>query len=171
MLDLARERGVHDMSIRTLAGAVRAAPGSLTYHYGTKDSVFATCARLLGSWLARDLEDRLEAGGWEAVFPDGGSAPSRDDAEYALRWHVWIQLSAFALDSPSVAAPVLAAEERMAGLLTGRSGPSGPRRAECSVDELALWAMFKTLAMTLLQPESTLTRDAALAAMERTVRR
>jgi AcrR family transcriptional regulator len=122
MLDLARERGVHDMSIRTLAGAVRAAPGSLAYHYRTKDSVFATCARFLGLWLARDLEERL-------------------------------------------AAPLLAHEEPMAAVLSGRPGPAGAGRADCGAEELAIWAMFKTLAMTLLQPEGTLTKDAALAAI------
>jgi AcrR family transcriptional regulator len=165
MLDLARERGVHDMSIRTLATAVRAAPGSLTYHYATKDSVFATCARFLGFWLACDLEDRLATGGWAAGLPDRGG-PSHDDAEYALRWHVWIQLSAFALDSPTLAAPVLAGEERMAAVLSGRPGTATADRGESRAEDLAIWAMFKTLAMTLLQPEGTLAKGAAVEAME-----
>jgi hypothetical protein len=73
---------------------------------------------------------------------------------------VWIQLSAYALDSPLVAAPVRAWEDRMAVTLTCRPGDERPSAAE----RLAHWAAFKTLAMKMLQAEGALTEAEALSA-------
>ncbi len=160
MLELARERGVHDMTIRTLASAVRAAPGSLTYHYGSKDALLATCARFLGFWLDRDLEERVAAGGGTSLFPDTRTGASDDEREYARRLRVWVQLSAYALDSPVVAPPVRAGEDRMAATLTGHRGD----RSASAAERLARWATFKTLVTMLLQPDAALTKAEALSA-------
>jgi AcrR family transcriptional regulator len=164
MLDLARERGVHDMSIRTLARAVRAAPGSLTYHHGDKDTMLATCARFLGHWLCRDMEDRLSAGGWRGLLPcprEANDIEDFEEAEYARRLRVWWQLAAYGLDSPLVSATVRAGEGRMTAMLDEHAGG----RIEPAA-RLARWAAFRWLAMDLLQPGTELRRDAAAAALE-----
>jgi AcrR family transcriptional regulator len=184
MLELARERGVHDMTIRTLASTVRAAPGSLTYHHGSKDALLATCARFLGFWLDRDLEERVATGGGSSLFPDTGTpdtgtpdtgtpdtgtpdtgtpdtrtGAADDEREYARRLRVWVQLSAYALDSPVVAPPVRAGEDRMAATLTGHGD-----RSASAAERLARWATFKTLVTMLLQPDAALTKAEALSA-------
>jgi AcrR family transcriptional regulator len=160
MLELARERGVHDMTIRTLAAAVRAAPGSLTYHHGGKDAMFAACARFLGYWLFLDMQDRVRVGGWPALLPDPGMDDDSDELEYGRRLRVWLQLSAYALDSPTVAAVVRACEDRIMTVFSAGDDVTHAPAAR----ELVQWAVFKTLAMTLLLPDATLTRDAVLAA-------
>lgn len=165
MLELARERGVHDMSIRALAAAVRAAPGSLTYHHGDKDTMFATCARFLGSWLWQDMENRMAMGGWARLLPEIGNDASLDESEledeleYARRLRVWIQLSAYSLDSPAVASVVNARDQQMMGMLD----PAGDGASDSGL--LAVWSMTKALMTALLQPGTGLTHDAAVAAL------
>jgi AcrR family transcriptional regulator len=160
MLEHAAERGVHDMSIRSLAAAVRAAPGSLTYHYRTKDDVLATCARFLGFWLYRDLGDRWADRGLASLLPDPAADAGHEDVEYARRWRVWIQLSAYALSSPAVAAPVHAGEERMTHALD-----DGCRRPATCARALFLWSSLKSLATAVLYPEVAVDRAAATAAL------
>jgi AcrR family transcriptional regulator len=165
MLELAAERGVHDMSIRALASAVRAAPGSLTYHYRSKDEVFATCTRFLGYWLYRDLGDRLASGGLSSLVPNPavgaqGDHVPQDDVEYARRWRVWIQLSAYALDSSEVAAPLHACEQRMMeGLDDGCRASGTCGRA------LLVWSSLKTLVTAVVSPDSVVSRETAAAAL------
>ncbi len=161
MLDLARERGVHDMSIRTLARAVRAAPGSLTYHHGDKDTMLATCARFLGLWLCHDMEERLSTVGWGALLPQPGATQDVEEAEYARRLRVWLQLSAYGLSSPTVSATVRAGEDRMAAMLA--------RYAEARTDSdtrLSLWAVLQGLALLLLSPGAELSHETAAAVLE-----
>jgi AcrR family transcriptional regulator len=165
MLELAAERGVHEMSIRSLAAAVRAAPGSLTYHYRSKDEAFATCARFLGYWLYRDLSDRLATGGLSSLLPNPAADAQRDDApqdeiEYARRWRVWIQLSAYGLNSSTVAAPVQACEQRMMEGLDGECWVPGT----CG-RALLLWSSLKALVTAVVSTEAVVSREAAMAAL------
>src|SRR3954447_3359419 len=157
-LQLAREHGVHDMSIRTLAAAVRAAPGSLTYHHADKDAMLARCAFFLGDWLCRDVEGRMAAGGPSAVLPDPGSVDA-DEIEYGNRLRAWAQLRAYGLHSSVVGATVDAGDARLSRTLERESEP------DSEAANLALWALLTSLATALLRPGAELTVRQASAAV------
>jgi len=148
------------MSIRSLAAAVRAAPGSLTYHYGDKETLLARCAGNLGDWLCRDVEERLVAGGLTGVLPDPAS-DEPGELEYCCRLRVWAQLRAYGLHSGAVGGVVDAGDRQMRLLLSstldelGRSG----------LTALALWAVASSLTTALLLPAGDLTRAQATAAL------
>lgn len=160
-LELARERGVHDMSIRTLAAAVRAAPGSLTYHHGDKAALLARCASYLGGWLCRDAEDRVSRGGPPAFLPDPGSEDS-EELEYCNRLRAWAQLRAYGLHSSAVGASVDAGDAQLLRMLAS-TRPDSAGDGEAAT--LALWASLTALSTALLRPGADLTQAWAGAAV------
>jgi hypothetical protein len=120
------------------------------------------------------MDDRLSSGGLPALLPDPRATDPRatddfEEAEYARRLRVWIQLSAYGLDSPPVATIVRALEDRMMATLTRHPATTEATTGIDSHSRLTFWAAFKSIASTLLQPGAELTRDeagAALASLE-----
>jgi AcrR family transcriptional regulator len=162
MLELARERGVHDMSIRGLASAVRAAPGSLTYHYRDKDALLSTCARLLGAWLAHDMVSRLATRGVAALLPDPDATDQMEEREYALRLRVWLQMSAYGLTSPAVAVAVRRGDARIGEGVAREIGEQATGQVPRGIP-----AVIKGLAMALLQPETEMSAPVAANILDR----
>ena len=161
MLELAQERGVHDMSIRNLALAVRAAPGSLTYHYRDKDTLLSTCARLLGTWLERDLVSRVATRGIRALFPDPDAPDQVEEREYALRLRVWLQLSAYGLDASAVASAIRQGDARIEDRVAREIGERVPGELPGGI-----LAVIKGLAMQVLQPDTALSAAVGASMLE-----
>lgn len=130
LLEHARDRGLHDMSMRSMAAAMRTAPGTLTYHYGEKDEILAACARFLGRWLHRDIENRILERGLVGLMPEPDPDENSEEYEYRVRLRLWIQLTAYGLSSPCLAPEIAVANERLADLLTPFLGPEGVGTSE-----------------------------------------